>query len=880
MLCSMPRSRVLVLLLVPAAALGYEGEVRRQVLDGGIREPVLTKSPELLYSAPAKYPDQALQQGLSADVSLIITIAADGSVSDAKVRQPAGHGFDEAALEALRNFRFLPGEVDGAPAPVQMEYVYHFTLAARVASEHTARREAVLKGQLLATGSRARVEAASVQCVNLEDVPEAISDADGRFELRFPPGQCQLKISANGFEVFQTVETLAAGQIAESTYRLVPKNAGFETVVHGEREKKEVARRTLDRQELQKIPGSFGDPIRVLQSLPGVARTPFVSGQLIVRGANPSQTDTLLDGISIPLLYHLGGGPSVLNAEFLDRVDFYPGGFGARYGRAIGGIVDVATRKGATDTLHGVGKVDPLDASIFLEAPVANGVSIAAAARRSYIDVLLPLFLPKDSEGGTLQIVPRYWDYQVRLDVGSKREPDARSGANTFYVMAFGSDDILKVVATGGGRNRDVTVDAHTLFHRVKGDWTYRKGKLTSVFAPYVGYDAGSGQFGTAFAFKADGTSAGAREDLALELSSSVRLRTGADLLFSHLAGSAQVPILGDIQYVPFPGAEPRAEAQQLDRSVNSFDGGLYSELDLIAGPLTLTPGVRFTWARIRGRDLEASDPRLWLRYRLSQASALKASVGLYSQAPNATNFDDPPFGNPNLTFQRAFQASAGIEQKLGDVWNFDLVGYFNRRFDNVVTPGRTIGNADGTVTQERFSNDGLGRAYGMELLLRHEVTRNFFGWLAYTFSRSEGRKVGDGESYAPTIFDETHILAVVASWRLPRNFELGGRFRYVTGRPITPVLHPYDLYSADGNRFYATLGETRSARLAPFQQLDVRLDKHFLFRSWTLTLYLDVQNIYNAHNVEATIYDYRFRDRFTVPGIPILPLLGVKASF
>ncbi|HME90190.1 MAG TPA: energy transducer TonB, partial [Myxococcaceae bacterium] len=122
--------------------------------------------------------------------------------------------------------------------------------------------------------------------------------------------------------------------------------------------------------------------------------------------------------------------------------------------------------------------------------------------------------------------------------------------------------------------------------------------------------------------------------------------------------------------------------------------------------------------------------------------------------------------------------------------------------------------------------------------------------------------------------------LALVASWRLPLNFELGGRFRYVTGRPITPVVHPYDVYAADGNRFYATLGATRSARLAAFQQLDIRLDKHFLFRSWTLTLYLDVQNVYNAHNVEATIYDYRFRDPFTVPGIPILPLVGVKASF
>jgi TonB family protein len=879
MVPSIPRSRFLLLLLIPATALSYEGQVRRQAIDGGVHQPVLTKPPELLYSAPAKYPDEAMRQGLTADVPMAITIAADGSVSDAKVRRPAGHGFDEAALEAARNFRFSPGEVDGAAASVQIEYVYHFTLTAPAAPEPPMRPQVLLKGQLVATGSRARVEAASVRCVNLEDATEAISDADGRFQLQFPAGTCRLKVIANGYEVYQTEETLNSEQSIDVTYHLMPKSAGYETVVRAPREKKEVVRRTLDRQELQKIPGSFGDPIRVLQNLPGVARAPFVSGQLIVRGATPSQTDTLMDGISIPLLYHLGGGPSVLNAEFLDRIDFYPGGFGARYGRAIGGIVDVATRKGASDTLHGVGKIDPLDASIFVEAPLGNGVSLAAAARRSYVDALLPLVLPKDPEGGTLLIVPRYWDYQVRMDIGSQRGADASQGINSFYVMAFGSDDVLKVVATGGGRNRDLTVDAHTLFHRVKGDWTFRRGPLTSVFSPYIGYDAGTGRFGTTSNFKANDSRVGARQDFALELSRSARLRTGADVVFDHLTGSAEFPILGGTQYVGFPGAQPRVETQVLDRSVNSLDAALYAELDLIHGPLTVTPGIRLMQAQIRGRVLRTGDPRLWLRYRLSEPTALKASVGLYSQTPNATDMDNPPFGNPNLTFQRAFQTSLGVEHKFSDVWNIDLVGYFNRRFDNVVAPGQTIVNPDGSVTKERVSNEGLGRAYGVEVLLRHQVTRDFFGWLAYTFSRSESRRAGE-DNYALTSFDETHILTLVASRRLPLNFELGARFRYVTGRPVTPTLHPYDIYASDANRYYPTLGDTRSGRLSAFHQLDVRLDKHFLFQSWTLTLYLDVQNVYNAHNMEAILYDYRFRDSVAVPGIPILPLLGVRASF
>ena len=866
---------ILLIGLIPLSAGAYEGEVRRQVVDGGTPEPTLTKTPELQTFVPAKYPAEAEKRGMTAIVHMLVTIAADGSVSEVKVVEPVGNGFDEAAAEAVRQFRFSPGEVDGAPSPVQIEYLYHFTLENQAAARSPpAPSTGVLRGQLIARGSRVRVPSASVQCANAPG-REALSNADGRFELSAAAGSCEVKVLASGFELYQTAEMISTNGVREVTYYLVPQVTGYETVVRGEREGTEVVRHTLDRAEIQRIPGSFGDPIRAVQNFPGVARAPFVAGQLIVRGATPSETNTQMDGVSIPLLYHLGGGPSVVNAEFLNKVDFYPGGFGTRYGRAIGGIVDVETRKGARDTAHGVFKIDPLDASAFVEAPLGGSVSVAGAVRRSYVDALLPFFLPKDSNGGTLLVVPRYWDYQVRMDVGSNRQ----SSGSSFYLMAFGADDTLRVVATGGGRNRDVSLNAHTLFHRVKGDWTYRKGNFTSVFAPYVGYDSGNGTFGTTSAFQADVSSLGAREDLTLDIGKPLTLRTGIDALFNHLTGSAQLPLLAGTQYRGFPGAQPSVETQTLNRAINGLDAALYAESDFKAGPLTLTPGVRATAARFHGHDLHAIDPRLWIRYRLADRTRLKGSVGLYSQAPNGTDFDDPPFGTPGLRFQRAFQTSAGVEQRFGSVWSGDLVAYFNRRYDVVVSPGQILTNADGSVTREQFSNDGLGRAYGLELLLRHQVTRSFSGWLAYTLNRSLVRRSG-GDDYILSAFDETHILALVATWRPGAHWELGGRFRYVTGRPITPVRHPHDTYSADANRFYSTDGADRSARLPAFRQLDLRIQKDFLFQSWTLSIYLDVQNVTNTRNVEARVFDYRFRQPLNVPGIPILPLLGVKGSF
>ena len=68
--------------------------------------------------------------------------------------------------------------------------------------------------------------------------------------------------------------------------------------------------------------------------------------------------------------------------------------------------------------------------------------------------------------------------------------------------------------------------------------------------------------------------------------------------------------------------------------------------------------------------------------------------------------------------------------------------------------------------------------------------------------------------------------------------------------------------------------------KLPAVNRLDVRFDKSFLFKSWTLAVYMDVQNLYNATNTEALIFDYRVREAVPVPGLPFLPVLGVKGSF
>lgn len=880
------RTSVFLLVLVATSAFAFEETSRYKEVDAGVHIPVLTKAPTLVTFVEATYPPEMQAQGVTARVRMNVIITADGGVGNVSVIEPVGNGFDEAAVEAVKQFVFTPAEVDFVPATVQIEYVYNFVLNVPVDAgvpevlDAGHDPDATLKGELRIRGSRGYVPGAIVRCDNAESM-ETYSDEEGRFTLPVYSGLCEVRVSSAEYELFKTQETLEPGETREVKFYLVPRLVGMSTTVRDTKDKKEVVRRTLTRAEVQKVPGTFGDPIRVIQNFPGVARAPFGLGQLIVRGANPNQTLTYFDGVEIPLLFHLAGGPSVINGEFLDRIDFFPGGFGSRYGRAVGGVVDVAGRKGASDTWHGVAKVDFLDASLFAEAPIAKDVSVAVAARRSYIDAILPavlnLAVPKDPEGGTLQALPVYWDYQARIDIGGKKGEKLEDGKSQFSLFAFGSDDQLKLVATGGGRNTDVTLNYHTTFHRLMGNWNYKQGATTFKMTPYLGYDLVNVSFGGS-AGGLDQFTAGLRTDISHDVNSFLTLRGGTDIYYKEIIGHASLPGLS-VQYVPFPGADPKSDPWYVSVTIPQFDGALYTEADVNLGPVTLTPGVRASHAVINGQVRNAIDPRLWARYQIIDSLTVKGSVGMYTQPPQGFQMVQAPLGNPNLGYERAFQSSLGISQKFTEFINADITGFYNRRYDLIVSPGTTTVNSDGSVTRTLTTNAGLGRAYGLEVMLRHEVSKYFFGWVAYTFNRSEERRAGDGKPYHASDFDQTHILTIVGSVNLPWGFTFGARFRYVTGRPTTKVIHPYDVQQIDSNSFSPTYGPTNGARIEDFHQLDLRLDKNFTINDWSIDVYVDVQNVYNHQNVEAVFYDYRYRQEYKVPGIPILPVLGVKVS-
>ena len=215
-------------------------------------EPVLTRPPVLERFVEAAYPPEAEAAKLEGKVLLDIDISATGEVTRVEVVEPAGHGFDEAAVAAVRQFHFTPAEVDGKPSPVRIHYAYDFVLRPVAVETPVPQQGPVnLSGRVLERGTRRPVGGAEVALPSLSR--STTTDAQGGFSFRdVPPGSVPVVVTAAEYQRFDTSEAVQAGKETRVTYHLLATfGSPYETVVRSNRDKKEVSETTLSLQEIQ-----------------------------------------------------------------------------------------------------------------------------------------------------------------------------------------------------------------------------------------------------------------------------------------------------------------------------------------------------------------------------------------------------------------------------------------------------------------------------------------------------------------------------------------------------------------------------------------------------------------------------------------------------
>ena len=863
----------------------------------------LSKVPKQTKFIEAEYPADAAAKGIETDVILLLDINDKGGVDGVTVLEPSpqtGFGFDEAASAAAMLFEFEPAEMNGKPVPVQLSYRYKFrmkpkappepppapadgsTPAAPAAPAAPERKPVVnFNGRLIERGTRAPLQGVLVTVFRDTEKGregfEASSDAEGRFEFfDLAAGEWKVLVESPGYYPYRTSEDITTGEATQVTYYVEKGSYNpFDVTVTAERPRKDVNRVQLQRDVIEKVPGTAGDPLAVVQNLPGVARTGFgpFSGQIIVRGSAPEDTVVVVDGIEVPIIYHFGGLRSVIPLGMLDGIEFVPGNFSTEYSRATGGIVDVQVKSPKPKRLSGYADVSILDTSVYLEAPLTRNLVLAVGGRRSYLDGVLNAAVPDDA-AVSLTTAPVYYDYQLLLEYRP-------APAHTLRTFFFGSDDKLELLFKNPA-DLSPQIDANSIGNHTQ----FYRGIVSYRYVPDESFEnslrIGAGRdrifFGAGpLKFDLDLFLTQLRDTARWKLSESVALNLGVDATLGVANGLVRLP-------PPPKEGDPTGMAQMepdfsntLESTIDGYNwpSGVFASVDVtpIEG-LLVAAGVRADYfQRIKQVKVE---PRLTARYALPGTDvSLKGGVGLFYEEPQFDETDDV-FGNPGLGAERAIHYSLGGEWKPKKFLLFDGTVFYKDMAD-LVSPTERVRMDGDKVVPLIYDNGGVGRVMGFELLVRHDFSSNFMGWVAYTLSKSERQDSGTS-GYRLFDFDQTHILTIVGSYKLPRNWEASGRFRFVSGNPRTPVVG--STYDASRDVYQPMYGATNSDRNGSFHQLDLRLDKKWIYDAWMLNFYVDLQNVYDRANPEGLSYNYDFSLNKVQGGLPILTIVGLKAEF
>lgn len=829
----------------------------------------LTEAPTLATLAEAVYPPAAAEAGLEAEVRLLIEINEEGRVTRAEVIEPVGDGFDEAAQAALLESLFTPAQTETGPVTVVVEFTYRFSLA------ESAPAPPNLTGVVRQKGTRIPLAGVEVQVEAAESRYRTVTDEAGRWTLSgLPDGVATVRGVFPGHDDAKITVEVRPGERAEVQLWMRAESYA-ETVAVGLYSREEevvVTRHSVSMEEARAVPGTLGDPLRVIQNLPGVARPGFGTGELIIRGANPEDSRVFIDGIEVPIVYHLGGYRSVIPAGMVAQIDYLPGSYPVRYGRGGGGVVDIHTTTPDSETWQLDWRTDILDSGAFATGKIGN-VGIAVGARGSYLDAFLPLL----TDSSAPSISPSWIDYQLKLS--------GRIGASRWSVFLFGLEDELEITVPedfGDAEGFNAGVSNAYGSHRLVGSWQQDLSKNARFqLQPSVGWDRELADLGTALELDEENIRIGLRGRLTWTPSPHLQLVPGIDMAAFTYDTSTSIAAFASTGGPNATGEDAisEGEAQSTDETgwVYAPDVFLEARWRPLADPdaLVIQPGLRMVTVGINDTPMAiAWDPRLAVRKSVWNGGVLKGGTGLHHQAPQdrvlALSGDDA------LGFERTWSSEVGIEQRFGQLGSISLTGFHRETTDRFVVNSELENLEEDPI----FVAQGLGRSNGLEILARKAPVGPLSGWISYTLSRSERLDDPDDPDADWILFDfdQTHILTVTATWRLPYDVIASGRYQYVSGNPTTA--YEGGIVDLDAGQFTGVLsGDENGERLPAYSSLDLRLAKLWTFKRWQIEGFVDLLNVVRGENPEGEIWAYDYSTSTYISGLPFIPSVGFDAK-
>jgi len=643
-----------------------------------------------------------------------------------------------------------------------------------------------------------------------------------------------------------------------------------EITVAGEAESEAVAELPLGTaisgETLKTIPGSSGDPLRGIQALPGITLASDESADPAIRGSRPSENYYQVDFMPAQYLFHLGGAVSVFNSELVDKFTLYPSAYGPEFSGVTGGVIDVALRDPKRDRFHATLDINFLHAGVLVEGPITENQSFYLAGRVSYLDLLLKGQLD-DEDGLEYVQYPEYSDYQgkYRLDL---------HGLGVVNLQFSGATDLAEINVKAGADgvdNEPVLLGRHyndTSYHSQGLEWALPFGEgheLKSTIAHYNNsFESESGNAGNS---KVTTETLLFKSHLRYQLNDVHTIKTGGEFSTSSIDYSVSYNEPGGTEFEP-SGSITSAERLSTKTSIDQNNLHLFVQDNwFLSDRLSLYSGMVF-----HGEDyLEKCflEPRLALEYDIGNGFLFNAGAGVYHQQPAYSDVDKV-FGNPDLEYVESMQAVMGLQKIFGGGWSIKSDIYY-KNMDNLVT---------GDVTgAKRYTNDGEGYTYGLETMIRKDLTDKLSGWLSFTLSEAKRKHSITGREF-PFDYDQPYNVSLVTQYKWSEKMTFGMKYWLHSGSPYTPVRGSVEDPRVPGH-YEALYGAVNSNRLPMYNRLDLRVDRKLMTKGrFKLTGYIDLLNVLNTKNVSSYDYNKDYSSRAELYQLPRIVSFGLKAEF
>ncbi|HCQ16242.1 MAG TPA: TonB-dependent receptor [Cryomorphaceae bacterium] len=679
----------------------------------------------------------------------------------------------------------------------------------------------------------------------------------GFYSLTVREPKVKVMISYVGYET-QSLELELEGNLSQDiSLEELPQSLAEVTVTAEQIEalKPQMSTIQLSTKDIKNIPAFLGevDVIRAIQLLPGVQSGSEGTTGFYVRGGSPDQNLILLDGVPVYNASHLFGFFSVFNADAIKNVQLTKGGFPSRFGGRLSSVLEIDMKEGNLREFHGAGSLGIISSKLTLEGPlVKDKTSFIISGRRTYYDLLIRPFLPPD-----LTVGYYFGDLNLKLNHIFSRK-------DRLYLSYYGGNDKFYQRESYDGYGYEENFESNLQWGNHTGSlrWNhlFNEKLFSNLTATYTQYRFSVG-FKEEYDNQTDGfeyfsliRDYGLRYDLEYRPNSDHSLRFGGNYTYhTFKPGVAQ-----------FEGGfsdEGVDSLLNLSSPIYSNDAYVYVEDDWLISPAWRANfGLHYSGYLVHTTYYNSLQPRASLRYLLTDEWSVKGSyammnqyIHLLSNSGLSLPTDLWVSSTERIKPQRSHQVALGsVRNILQNKYEISAEVYYKRML-NLIEYKEGASFITATDWQNNVVNDGIGNAYGLELLFRKNEGQTT-GWIGYTlaWSNRQFSDLNNGEQF-PYKYDRRHDISIIVNHRFNEQFDLGVTWVFGSGNTYTAPIANYYLQSPYGSggtpEEYVEYSDRNSLRLPPYHRLDLGFNFHNETR-WGMSHWnISVYNAYNRKN-------------------------------